>query len=202
MEHNKMLNYIKNVLENMPTDWLNLTTHRLDIYEEKLAKTQFLEQFEFLFEDNNAESSALKKLSTAYDYIRLGHPLSCILEWAIAKLNGLKPENVISFSSTTVPVLAVLRKNLLDNKNTQIIYTGELPAIFNAEILRRVYGYQFELKQVENAADILAFNGSTIFISQKDNIWNAYEKSVNVFHYKRLVLSSNINCLMSFFITN
>ena len=49
MEENKMLNYIKAVLENMPKSWLNLTTHRLDIYTEKLAKTQFLEQFETLF---------------------------------------------------------------------------------------------------------------------------------------------------------
>ena len=46
MEDDKMLNYIEDVLENMPTGWLNLTTHRLDIYDEKLAKTQFLEQFE------------------------------------------------------------------------------------------------------------------------------------------------------------
>ena len=46
MEESKMLNYIKDVLENMPADWLNLTTHRLDIYDEKLAKVQFLEQFE------------------------------------------------------------------------------------------------------------------------------------------------------------
>ena len=39
MVDNKMLNYIKDVLENMPAGWLNLTTHRLDIYDEKLAKT-------------------------------------------------------------------------------------------------------------------------------------------------------------------
>jgi hypothetical protein len=76
MEENKMLNYIKEVLENMPTGWLNLTTHRLDIYDEKLAKVQFLEQFENLFNDNNSESSALSEIPTAYDYIRLGHPLS------------------------------------------------------------------------------------------------------------------------------
>ena len=38
MEDTKMLNYVKDVLENMPTDWLNLTTHRLDIYDENLAK--------------------------------------------------------------------------------------------------------------------------------------------------------------------
>ncbi len=120
---NKKLNYIQNVLENMPTDWLNLTTHRLDIYEEKFAKTQFLEEFERLFNDNNFHITALNKLHTAYDYIRLGHPLSCILEWGIAYLNNLKAENVISFSSKTTPILAVLRKNLLANKNTQIFYT-------------------------------------------------------------------------------
>jgi hypothetical protein len=69
MGDNKMLNYIKDVLENMPTDWLSLTTHRLDIYDEKLAKTQFLEEFEILFNDNNSQSSALNELHTAYDYI-------------------------------------------------------------------------------------------------------------------------------------
>jgi cystathionine beta-lyase/cystathionine gamma-synthase len=170
MKDNKMLHYIKAVLENMPTDWLNLTTHRLDIYDEKLAKTQFLEQFESLFKANNSESSALNELPTAYDYIRLGHPLSCILEWVIADLNQLKSENVISFSSKTVPVLAVLRKNLLDNKNTQIVYTGNLPTSFDTEVLKSVYAYQFELKKVEKASDIATFDGSTVFISQEDEI--------------------------------
>ena len=165
-----MQNYIKKVLENMPADWLGLTTHRLDIYNEKLAKTQFIEQFENLYKDNNADSLALKALPTAYDYIRLGHPLSCILEWTIANLNQLKSQNVISFSSKTTPILAVLRKNLLDNKNTQITYTDELPECFNAEVLQRVYGYQFELKQVKKAADISKFDGSTIFVSQQDEI--------------------------------
>ena len=37
MKDNKMINYIKDVLENMPINWLNLTTHRLDIYDEQLA---------------------------------------------------------------------------------------------------------------------------------------------------------------------
>jgi hypothetical protein len=41
---------------------------------------------------------------------RLGHPLSCVLEWAIAKINHFKPDNVISFASKTIPILAVLRK--------------------------------------------------------------------------------------------
>ncbi|MEZ7497507.1 PLP-dependent transferase [Flavobacterium sp. Arc3] len=168
MKDNKMLNYIKEVLKNMPAGWLSTTTHRLDIYDEKLAKTQFLDEFEALYNANNSEPSALSKLPTAYDYIRLGHPLSCVLEWAIAKLNNLKSENVISFSSKTVPVLAVLRKNLLDNKNTQILYTNELPDFFDADVVKNTYGYHFDLKKVENAEAIPAFNGSTVLISKEE----------------------------------
>ena len=181
MEDNKILNYIKDVLGNMPAGWLSITTHRLDIYDEKMAKTQFLEQFETLYKNNNFESSALSELPTAYDYIRLGHPLSCLLEWVIANSTNLSPKNVISFSSKTVPILAILRKNLLDNKNTLIAYTGELPASFDAEVLKHIYGYKFELKKVEKAEDISAFNGSTIFISQEDEISTPKSDAIDFF---------------------
>jgi cystathionine beta-lyase/cystathionine gamma-synthase len=167
-----MLNYIKEVLKNMPTDWLDLTTHRLDIYDEKLAKTQFLEQFESLFKNQNSEKSALKELPTAFDYIRLGHPLSCVLEWVIGNLNNLDSEQVLSFSSKTIPVLAILRKNLLENKNTQIIYTDVLPDCFDVEVLRSIYGYKFDLKKIENLETVSIFEGSTVFIAQQAEIGN------------------------------
>ncbi len=180
MEDIKILDYIKNVLENMPTSWLNLTTHRLDIYDEKLAKTQFLEQFEILYNENNYKASALSELPTAYDYIRLGHPLSSVLEWAIAKLHHLKPKNAISFSSQTTPILSILRKNLLDNKSTQINYTGDLPHFFDAEVLQRVYGYKFELNKVEDISEISDFTGSSIFFSQQDEIFkNNLNKNID-----------------------
>lgn len=172
MENNKILNYIKTVLNNMPSSWLNLTTHRLDVYNEKLAKTDFLNHFETLYNSNNTEVNALNALPTAYDYIRLGHPLSCLLEWTIAHLNNLKPEQVISFSSQTIPILAILRKNALINKNTQILYSGALPAFFNIEIVKAVYGYTFELNNIEAIDTITKFNGSTIYLSQKENIIN------------------------------
>jgi len=172
MKDHKIVDYIKEVLKNMPEDWLKLTTHRLDIYEERLAKTQFLDQFEVLYEQDDSGTTELLKLPTAYDYIRLGHPLSSILEWGIAKLNGLDPENVISFQSKTIPILAVLRKNLLDHKNTQILYIDELPKSFDAEVVREVYGYQFELKKVESASAIPDFDGSTIFISEENDFQN------------------------------
>lgn len=165
-----MLNYIKEVLENMPIGWLNITTHRLDIYDEQLAKVQFLDQFEILFNNRNSDATALKELPTAYDYIRLGHPLSCILEWAIAGLNNITSKNVISFSSKTIPVLAILRKNILEQRKTQILYTDDLPDAFDAEVLRQVYGYQFELTKVEKGSTLPAFDGSTVFIAQQDEI--------------------------------
>lgn len=165
-----MKNYIKNVLQNMPKGWLSTTTHRLDIYNESLAKTEFLEHFENLYNNNIFSTTALNDLPTAYDYIRLGHPLSCVLEWVIAKNYNLKAQNIISFSSQTIPLLAILRHNLLKQKNTQINYVDGLPPSFNADVLKRVYGYQFELNQVNNINEIADFNGSNVFISAQDDI--------------------------------
>ena len=170
MKENKIQNYIKKVLENTPTDWLKLTTHRLDIYNENLAKTQFLNQFEDLFKQNTTTTSALEDLPTAYDYIRLGHPLSCVLEWTLAKLNHLPSENIISFSSKTAPILAILRKNLLKNINTNLYYRGNLPEYFDATILKEVYGYNFTLSQISNPEEIPASNDTNAFISHQKEL--------------------------------
>lgn len=165
-----MRDYIRDVLKNMPSDWLELTTHRLDIYDEPLAKTQFLEEFEQLFKNNKSDSASLHALPTAYDYIRLGHPLSCVLEWAVAKLNQLHPDQVISFSSRTAPILAILRKNHLENKNTQIVYTEKLPSFFDANRLKHVYGYSFELKKISDFNAGSDNDSSTILISTNRSI--------------------------------
>ena len=172
MGDRKMQDYIKNVLVHMPTDWIKLTTHRLDVYDEQLAKTQFSEQLEILFNANTYETSSLSKLPTAYDYIRLGHPLSCLLEWAIAKLLHIESDHVISFSSSTAPILAILRKNLLGNKNTRILYTDHLPDSFYTEVLQTVYGYQFELQKIDTTDAIAEFDGSTLFITQQNDLKN------------------------------
>ena len=166
----KVVNYIKEVLENMPSSWLSTTTHRLDIYDEKLAKIQFLDELKLLFKNNNSKTTALNELPTAYDYIRLGHPLSCLLEWGVGNLHNLKTENVICFSSKTIAVLSILRKNSLDNKKTQIIYKDELPLLLDVDILQNIYGYTFDLKSIEEISDVPKFNGTTIFISQQDKI--------------------------------
>jgi cystathionine beta-lyase/cystathionine gamma-synthase len=181
-ESNTLINYLKAVIQNMPMDWFDLTTHRLDIYDESRAKTQFLDQFEALFKVNDASKEALAALPTAYDYIRLGHPLSCILEWSIAQLNGIEAQDVISFSSKIIPILAILRKNSLDHKKTQILYVNEMPSCFDVDTLHSVYDYQFELKQVTDSKDIEAFEGSNIFVSHEDEM-NTIDLNPNVDFY-------------------
>ena len=85
----------------MPGDWLKLTTHRLDIYDESRAKTQFLAEFERVLQDGGAGPDAWATLPTAYDYIRLGHPLSSILEWATKVLAKAISRRCSSPSSAT-----------------------------------------------------------------------------------------------------
>mgnify|MGYP003631271636 FL=1 len=177
MKNTNVLQFTSDLIQNIPSDWLNLTTHRLDIYNESLAKSEFLSQLETLFQKNNTASIELEKLPTAYDYIRLGHPLSSVLEWALAKQNNIPNENVICFSSQITPILAVLRKNLLDSKNTRIVYSGELPNAFHADILKSIYGYHFELLKVNAPEDAKPFNGSSILISSKNDIGHFPELS-------------------------
>lgn len=167
---NKLRDYLKKVLENKPADWINLTTHRLDIYKEDQAKTEFIDSIERLYQNNTAERAKLENLPTAFDYIRLGHPLSSILEWALAKNLGLDPDSVISFSSRTMPLLAILRKNLFLNKKTQISYPAELEQLYDFESFKKVYGYDFVLNPVQDISEIQEFDGTRIYLSQENQI--------------------------------
>ncbi|OAV43503.1 cystathionine beta-synthase [Lewinella sp. 4G2] len=154
--------YLRKVLHNLPADWLNLTTHRLNIYDESQAKTEFTAAFEAHFAANSVDRVALTNLPTAYDYIRLGHPLSCVLEWALAKRFSLPATHVISFSSRTMPLLAILRQNALDGRATRIVNGAALPNQFSAEVVREVYGYSFELVAASELAASTEFAGTTV----------------------------------------
>ena len=172
MTKDQLFDSLTRLLKNIPNDWLRLTTHRLDIYDESRAKTEFIERFEELVDRNNMDATELAELPTAYDYIRLGHPLSSVLEWTIAKMYGLNYTGVISFDSKTIPLLAILRKNLFAKKNTLIAYTGELPGSFDPEVVKNVYGYSFELQRVDSPTGIKDFDGSTVFVSFKNELFN------------------------------
>lgn len=152
----------------MPADWLNLTTHRLDIYNEERAKIDFTEQLEALYTARDSSLDSLASLPTAYDYIRLGHPLSSILEWAIAKEVNADATQVISFASQTIGILAVLRTNTLRNKKTRILTSGALPEHFNIEVVRSIYNYDVEVGTLNDLKT--SFEGSTIVFSDTKNL--------------------------------
>lgn len=163
---------IHDVIQNIPNDWVRLTTHRLDIYDENLAKTEFLEQFETLINNADVSMTSLAELPTAFDYIRLGHPLSCIMEWAIARFNDIHVDNVITFSSRTSPIMAILRKNLFLEKASRIVHNNSLPPSFDENLLKKVYGYNFEVINSKDINSLGEFNGSTILIDTSDDLFD------------------------------
>ena len=163
---------IHDVIQNIPNDWVRLTTHRLDIYDENLAKTEFLEQFETLINNADVSMTSLAELPTAFDYIRLGHPLSCIMEWAIARFNDIHVDNVITFSSRTSPIMAILRKNLFLDKASRIVHNNSLPPSFDENLLKKVYGYNFEVINSKDINSLGEFNGSTIIVDTSDDLFD------------------------------
>ena len=175
---------INEVIKNVPNDWVRLTTHRLDIYEERLAKTQFLEQFEKLVNNGTVTSESLSELPTAFDYIRLGHPLSCVMEWTIARLNSLHADSVISFSSRTIPIMAVLRKNLFLNKSTRIVHNNSLPSCFDEAAIKEVYGYTFDVINRKEINSLPSFDGSTVVVDSGDDLFH-FELDPSVDFYVR-----------------
>ena len=142
------------ICTNMPEEWALLTTHRLDIYDESQAKSQFLEQLSSLIEKNEVTADALAELPTAFDYVRLGHQLSSILEWGVSEVYDVAPTQVISFASTTMPLMAILRSDAVQSRGTIVYHDGSLPEVLMRDEVNSLYGYSFETHQVQTSSDI------------------------------------------------
>ncbi len=162
------LDSIKKLLDKLPTSWVELTTHRLDIYNESKAKSEFLDELKKLIAKSEYTTDDLEQLPTAYDYIRLGHQLSSLLEWVLAEINNLSHEQIISFSSRTMPLLSILRQNKLNNKATTIYYDGINPPLIDEPRLQDIYGYHYTLQKITNPKDIPQLEGTVVFVTQKD----------------------------------
>jgi len=105
--------------------------------------------------------------------------LSCVLEWSIAGLNHLPAKNVISFGSKTAPILAILRKNLFEQKNTRILYENSLPDFLSSDILKKIYGYSFTLQEIDQKNTIPNFEGCTVFFSEQNSLWS-FQENTNI----------------------
>ncbi len=159
---------VRKILKNLPAGWIELTTHRLDIYDEAQAKSQFLQHLHVLTSTPEYDTAQLDTLPTAYDYTRLGHPLSCVLEWTVAQINQASSEHVITFSSKTMPILAILRKNALSGGATYLYHDTESSPLIDTERLEKIYGYKFQSKKIDNTTQIPEHRDATvIFITQR-----------------------------------
>lgn len=145
---------VRTILENLPADWVALTTHRLDIYDEGQAKSQFLEHLQTLQATPDYDLSQLETLPTAYDYIRLGHPLSSVLEWLLAQINGVSSERIIAFASKTMPILALLRKSAVSGLATHLYYDTDASPLLDIPRLEQFYGYKVRMEKVADALQI------------------------------------------------
>ena len=162
-------NSVSGLLANLPKSWVESTTHRLDTYNESEAKSEFLEELKKLLSNGEYSSKNLEQLPTAYDYIRLGHQLSSLLEWVLAEINNVADDQVITFSSKTMPILSLLRKNALSGKNTYIYYNSDTSPLLDESRLREIYGYHYELKKINAVSDIPQHtDGTVIFVTQSD----------------------------------
>lgn len=160
-------NTVRKILDNLPTGWIELTTHRLDTYDEEQAKSQFLQQLQALTSTTDYDVNTLDALPTAYDYARLGHPLSCVLEWLVAQINDVPADQVITYSSKTMPILAVLRKNTLSTVATHLYYDTDSSPLIDSERLERVYNYNVHIHKIESVAQIPKHGDATVlFVTQ------------------------------------
>lgn len=163
-----IIHALAKILHDLPTDWLKLTTHRLDIYNESQAKSDFIRSFESLIDSGEVSAAGLAALPTAYDYIRLGHQLSSVLEWVLADINGVSAPQVITFASHTMPILAFLRADAINDNHTHIYHDGGVNPLLDEARLQSVYGYHYSCQQVASIDDIRQHeHGTVVFVTQQ-----------------------------------
>ena len=191
-------NTVRKILENLPPGWVELTTHRLDVYDEAQAKSQFLEQLQTLQSKPDCSVEMLEALPTAYDYIRLGHPLSCILEWVVAQINQLPSDQVITFTSKTMPILAILRKNALSGVATYLYHDTDSSPLVDISRLENIYGYKFHIQKIADATQIPGHGDATvIFVTEASyetplNVTQNVDATVNIHpHYGSAIIIHN-----------
>ena len=202
----QILETVKKLIPKIPKSWVELTTHRLDIYNEPQAKSEFLVDLKKLIVAGNYSSNVLEQLPTAYDYIRLGHQLSSLLEWILAEINQLSDEQAIAFASKTMPLLSLLRKNKLSGQTTAIYYDGKDSPLIDEQRLKSIYGYHYSLHQVNKVSEIPSHSDvMTVFVTQSDfktdfNSTAKTDVTINihpVYGCALLIHNTNINNIIS-----
>lgn len=92
--------HLKQILSEMPTEWRG-TTFANNVL---LGRNVFSEN---LMKLNTFSHDNLAGLGNAEDYMRVSSNISTIYELVMAQKNGLSVDNVFSFGSVTMPIIAL-----------------------------------------------------------------------------------------------
>jgi len=123
------------ILAAMPRDWRGTTFRNTEL----LGRAVFAERLAALVQrkggsgaqaagdDDSITTADLTAVGNAEDYLRVSSNISSTLEFAIAEEHGCSVEQVFSFASTSMPVIAVL----LTSRTPVRLYHGGAPAPFS-----------------------------------------------------------------------
>ena len=156
---------IKQILSNIPYEWKG-TTFKNDnllgrdgfsknLRELLATKEQTLEAI---------SSNDLEKLGNAEDYLRVATNISTTLEFFLAREKGLDIEQVFTFGSTIMPIIAVV----FNSKEFVHLYIGENKAPFTEEQLHTIELFGGKLK-LHNKEEIGAHAENEIILSYHEN---------------------------------
>ena len=101
-----MQKQLAKILSNVPKSWLGTTFPNDSRF---VGRDWFLQEMDNILSAPSREvyESELARMFPT-DYVRLGSPLSCLLEVVRSKEMGLPARNVFSFSSPNLPLISVM----------------------------------------------------------------------------------------------
>ncbi len=134
-------NQLVRLLANVPESWYGTTFPNDGRY---VGRQRFMAEMHLLLSGNKPIEAAHLAAWFPEDYVRLGSPLSTILELMQAVEKGLQPSHVFGFGSSTLPLIAVL----LTSRTTHV-YGCRLFSIAQESLLRECYGCNFTFNSGE-----------------------------------------------------
>ena len=129
------------ILDNIPDSWLGTTFPNDSRF---IGCNAFKDEMTRLLTTNDVsiEKKELDKIFPE-DYVRLGSPLSNILEVQKAINGGFDSHNVFSFGSSTLPLIAVL----LTSKQQVYVYGRNLFTAKQDTQLKSLFGCEYEFRE-------------------------------------------------------
>jgi len=126
------------LLKNVPSSWLGTTYPNDGRY---VGRQRFLDEMLPLLNGNDEIKEENLAQFFPEDYVRLGSPLSTLLEMLRALEKGYSPSHVFCFASNALPVISVL----LTATSTVYIYgAGEMKDDARVAMLKQVFKCDFK----------------------------------------------------------